>query len=128
MSKKRVTPKFKESTIKVVELFFMPQDNCKKQEKNKFELLINYPNKLQWLFKEICKRDNYNEEKDSILFKNIPTKILPWLFYAILLSAWIRDNNPKTNTLNINEGAMFFLREGGKRTLLNMYIHGSVID
>ena len=151
MSKKRVTPKFKESTIRTVELLLTNQNiedmegNLDKRWENIFEILNNYRSKLQWIFneqgkkdKKSCKSLNAKLSTPYINFQDIPTQILPWIFYTILLSAWIeqRIKNSCYNNKGFSQGKIGFNIENSKLSrldndikiiLTNLWINGFIL-
>jgi len=140
---KEETPKFRESTIRTVELLLTNQNiedmegNLDKRWENIFEILNNYRSKLQWLFneqgkkdKKSCKSLNAKLSTPYINFQDIPTQILPWIFYTILLSSWVKQRikNKGKIGFNIETSKLSRLDNDIKIILTNLWINGVYIE
>jgi len=90
MTRKSKQPLFKESTLNILYLLMKEQicGNKGELDNNRFELLRECKNQLQKFSNKQYNCDQTSEGKCYIPFKSIPNKLLPWIFYGLLLMVW----------------------------------------
>ena len=114
MPRKSKHPLFKESTLDIMFLLIKEQGTSvigeTEKYENMFELMRECKNRFRKFIRRQYKHDigiENDKEEESIPFDSIPTKLLPWIFYGLLLMCWNNVNhrepsysNHKINKLN----------------------------